>query len=40
MEKLETGPPVVTEIVWPVAADAGAEVMVGRVRRLPSELNK
>ena len=32
MENWDTGPPVVTVIVWPVAADVGAEVMVGRVR--------
>jgi hypothetical protein len=40
MEKLETGPFVVTEIVWPVAADLGAEVITGRVRRLPLELSR
>jgi hypothetical protein len=40
MEKPETGLPVVTEIVWPDAAVVGADVMTGRVRKVPSALNK
>ena len=40
MENCDTGPPVVTVMVCPVAAEVGAVVMVGRTFSVPLAFNR